>query len=53
MEAFLLGSLVALLRSTSAVMASVAIGTDGDLGFTKNFRGSESEELGMPFGTFG
>ena len=32
-------------------MSSVAVGVGGHLGLTKNSRGRNSEELGMPFGT--
>ena len=52
-EALPSGSFAASLRSTSAVVALVAVGARGNLGFIKNSRGSGLKESGIPSGTSG
>ena len=52
-EAIPLGSFAASLGSASVVVASVTVGARGHLRFTKNSRGSGSEESGTLSGTSG
>ena len=50
-EGILLRILSQLDQSTSAVLASITVGTEGHLGFEKNSEGSRAEESSMPSGT--
>ena len=52
-EALPSGSFAASLESALAIMASVAAGARGHLGFTKNVGRSGSEESGIPSRTSG
>ena len=53
MEALPSGSFASSFGSTSAVVASIAAGAEGHLGFIKNSGKSGSEESSIPSGTFG